>query len=139
MQIADCVYYGLDSFGKERQRWRITSFLRRVEEQFPAVHSAEIEDPGERLMHEVLGGILLHEKLQRESLGQKHTRRFRYQWCLPEEATHCELVAICGAIAPLTECEFVREVDWSREHIDKERAEYRKSPLLGRLTDWRWE
>ncbi len=136
LRVADIVYYGLDSFGDKRQSWRITHHLKRIEDTF--VNSAP-DNPVDKIIHRVIAGSLLNEKLKREEAGLPHARRFRYQYCTQEEATHVELVAICGATAPVGECEFIKEVDWPRELIEEQRRNAATSFPIGRMTDWEWE
>lgn len=137
LRIADVVRYAFA--GREKTRWRITSFLVRVEDTFEAKHACEFDDVMEEINNRIINRHLLKEQYQRQERGLPAGRRFRYRWCTREEATHVELVAVCGAIAPIEDCEVVGEVAWDREMIDKERADYEKFPLLGRLTDWQWE
>lgn len=66
-QIADRVYYGLDSFGKRRESWRVESFLKRVECTFePQIKPIDVVD---RIVHDIIALELVNEKLSREEQG----------------------------------------------------------------------
>ena len=135
LQIGDIVYYGLDSVGRERATWRVNLHLKRVEETFDA--SVKTGDFGEDLFNEILGSLILKEKLEREEKGLPCARRFQMVGCSQEEATHVSLVGICGATAPIGECEFIRPVDWPQKLID-ENAEGAKR-FIGHGFGWQWE
>lgn len=137
LRVCDCVYYGMDSFGKERARWRITHHLKRIEDTFD--DQDKPDDPVEAIIYEVIEEERLREKFSRWEKGLSHTRRFRYQVCTQEEATHVSLVGICGAEASVEDCEFIQEVPWSQEFIKEQRASAVSSFWLGHIFDWRWE
>jgi hypothetical protein len=112
--VGDLVIHGLDSFGREPQRWRVDSWLCAAEPIKPI-------ELGKSSMSDVLTSIL-HESCQ-EIDG------VRMRWCLPEEATHVSLVAVCGTIAPIGECQIVGRVDWKEDFL----AQHRESAMrLGR-------
>lgn len=130
------MYYGMNSFGTARAQWRITHHLKRMEETFDPKLAADFT---EKIINRVIERSLLKEKLLRQEQGLPATRRFRFHYCVPDEATHVEIVGVCGAIAPIEECEFIREVDWDRELIEQERQDAISPFWLERTTEWMWE
>jgi len=118
LQVCDIVYYGLDSFDRDRQRWRVDAHMKRVEDTFGQKPIETVED---QILYDIISMEILKQKLRREEQGLPHTRRFRYQWCRPEEATHVCLSGICGAIAPIEKCEFIKVVEWPQEQIEEAR------------------
>ncbi len=135
-QIGDRIYYGLDSFGKNKASWRVESFLKRVECEFdPQIKPKDIVD---EIIHDIIALELINEKLSREEQGLPCSRRFRYQWCKRDEATHVNLRGVCGCIAPIDEVEIIGPC-WNEEKTDEEIKRYETFPLLGRFTDWKWE
>lgn len=139
LEVCDIVYYGLDSFGRERQRWRVSGHLKRVEDNFGEVPICQDSIENE-ILTDVLSSILLREKLEREEKGLPHTRRFRYEYCCPEEATHVSLVSVGGAIAPIGECEFIEVVKWSPKLIAQEKAgALAMISHFNLRREWQWE
>jgi hypothetical protein len=104
--VGALVDYGLDGFGKEPGKYRVSSWLR------PA--APRKFDPDDFL------GEILFEACQ-EIKGE------RWEHCTREEATHLALSGICGAIAPVEACKVTGHISehWSAEHV----AELRKSAL----------
>jgi len=138
--IADRVYYGTDSFMNERQKWRVTGYLK---EYVPPPLTTGLKKQ-EHLVNEILQHISQNEddllKDQREARIKRGmtTRRCKYVWCLKEEATHVTLTSICGAIAPIGAVELNGTVDWEPEAIKKEIEKWKTSFLLGKTTDCGW-
>lgn len=137
LRVADCVYYGMDSFGNKRQSWRITHHLKRIEDTL--FTRPKPDDEIDQIIHEVVLESVLKEQADRKAKGWPHTRRYRFQYCTQEEATHVSLRGICGAHAPVEECEFIEEVPWSQERIAEVRAEAIRPFWLNHKTDWHWE
>jgi hypothetical protein len=97
--VGALVLYGLGGFRTGQARWRVNGWLRVAPpEDLKAV------DP---ILAEVLAGVATSDD-----------GRPRYQWCLPEEATHVSLSGICGAIAPIGECRVTGRVGWPRATIE---------------------
>lgn len=115
-QIGDGVYYGLDSFGKKRASWRVVSFLKRVECTFDPQNKPD--DIIELIVHDVISLHLIKEKLSREEKGLPCARRFRYQWCKQDEATHVSLTSVCGCTAPIDKVEIIGPC-WDEEKIQQ--------------------
>lgn len=107
--VCDIVIYGKDSFGKKPQKWRVDSWLK----ERPPVKRPDITKPGASFS-DVIENILY--EAQQEVSGKK------MMWCHRHEATHVSLTAVCGAIAPISECEVVGRVSWSAEQIAEARA-----------------
>jgi hypothetical protein len=111
--VGDCVDYGKDSFGKLPGKYRVDGWLR--------VAVDEPIDTGHAHVDEVLEE--LRAKWRAEDRAE-NPPRIRYQWCLPEEATHVSLAGIGGAIAPISEVKITGRIKWPEAHIaeDRERA-----------------
>jgi len=138
LQAGDCVYYGLDSFGRERQSWRVTSFMRKVYERV-LPRPGDDADITEQIVWDI------HNNGRRKSHAERlinklpANRRFRYIWCFPWEATHVNLVAVCGATAPIEECEFIEVVPWSPEMVAQEQLRALTHIGHDRFCEWEWE
>lgn len=126
-QIADRVHH-------DGQNYRVTGFLKRHEETC----SDRPQDPIDEIVWEVVTSSLLKEKLERQEAGLSHNRRFRYQWCLRNEATHIHVVGVSAAILPI-ETESFGPVNWPSVEILKAISDYESSFMLGKFTDWVWE
>lgn len=103
-QVGDLVQYGLDSFQTGPNRWRVASWLRHAP---PRVDHGPDYLPDD--IREVLGEIL-YDSCQKID-------GHRWQWCLPEEATHVSLTGVCGGMAPIGEVKITGSVKdcWSGE------------------------
>lgn len=44
-----------------------------------------------------------------------------HTWCSRDEATHAEIVGVCGFIAKISKLEPAGKVDWTIEQIEEER------------------
>ncbi len=140
LRIADCVYYGMNSFNTERQSWRITHFIKKVYESNMPPVLTETDEPD--FMTALINKMVKEEKAKRKEQGLPHTKRYKYFYCIQSEATHVSLAGICGAIAPIEECEFIREVQWSKEMIEEERQNNISSFWLdncNKRASWNWE
>ena len=90
-EVGALVHYGTNSFGTEPGRYRVSGYMRRVEQK---------PDFGDDFIAEILFDSC------RERDGT------RMQWCVRADATHLSLSGIAGAIAPIEKCEVVGMVDW---------------------------
>lgn len=99
--VCECVEYGLDSFGREPETWRVTGWMR-------AAQRPDFGDGDE--LSEILFDAC-HE----------HVDGKRMQYCLREEAEYLVLYGICGAIAPVEQCRVIGVVDWSDADIKRAR------------------
>jgi hypothetical protein len=99
--VGAIVEYGLDSFGRKPQTWRVKGWMCTAERPKFA------ED-------DWIGEILFDSC--REFKGNK-----RLRWCLREEAEYVTLTSICGAVAPIGECKVIGMVNWPKDQIDKDR------------------
>lgn len=108
-EVGAIVEYGLDSFGKKPQTYRVDSWMR---ERAPLVKAKRGD------FSDVIDEILYDA--QQEIKGKK------MEWCLRHEATHLSLSGICGAVAPIEECKVVGMVTWSKELLDHERKQARE-------------
>lgn len=102
LQIGDIVEYGLDSFGRKPETYRVSAWLRIAPPFKPS--GREPNDTFDKILYEACQKIRGH----------------RMQYCTQEEATHLSLVGVCGTIAPVNECKVVGSVKgvWSQEAID---------------------
>jgi hypothetical protein len=119
LEVCDIVEY---LFGGDVARFRVTHHLKRVEDSL----DSEREKPADIGMEAVLRVIHRErerERAQRKASGMTHARRYRLNYCRPEEATHVELVGVCGAIAAIGECRRIAIVDWDAASIARERKE----------------
>ena len=138
IEVCDIVEYGLDAWGKEPQRWRVTHHLKRVEDTLdewkPKDHIEEhLRDIGLEFREE--------DRAERKKLNFPCNRRYKLLHCRPEEATHVSLVSICGTEAPISECKKVGRVKWSENHIKENQenavSDFWLSNDFG--IDWQWE
>lgn len=104
--------------------YRITHFKKRVEDNFPnnpynllPFKPLNPNDVVDSLILEVLEEELSKEKLKRKELGLPHTKRYRFQHCRKEEATHVSLYALTYPIAPIEQVVFQNKIPWSQELI----------------------
>lgn len=135
LNVCDCVYYGLDSFGKKRQKWRVTQCYRKqTSQEFDELYPIDCEP-----LQSFLELERLKAKFSRMEQGLPTNEFFRLIPCEPQEATHVGLTAVCGAIAPIEECEFIEVVPWSAELIEATKAAAAsrvKNDL--RYHEWQW-
>lgn len=130
----DIVHYG--SRGTEKRRWRVKAFLQRVEDSLD--DSAESID---HIVEEVIRESVALERQERRAKGLPANRRYTFRHCLPADATHLKLSGVCGAIAPIDECEYLKQVEWTPDAIQKA-INYanalgdKGNQLIG---CWRWE
>lgn len=142
IEVADCVYFGTDSFGSKRQTWRVeTHYRRRVHPHF--YKEKPDGDWLEQFTYEFIEKTLLETKLYAREANPEIDFTYCFVWepCDPEKAEAVGLVAVCGAIAPLECCEFDRVVSWSPEHIQqaKDRAKNRiNSDRFYTHSDFMW-
>ena len=135
LKVCDCVYYGLDGFGRKRQSWRVTQCYRKqTVQEFDELYPMDCD-----VLKEIIELDRLKSKYSRMEQGLPTNEFFRLIPCLPEEATHVGLTSICGAIAPIEECEFIEVVPWSQELIEstQEAAASRIKNDL-RYYEWQW-
>lgn len=99
--IGALVEYGLDSFGKEPGRFRVSAWMRWVLPSAPSVPTDPVAASAFRLISEILP-----------------ERKPRWEFCLQHEATHLALSGIAGAIAPIEAVKVTGMVSWSKEHLD---------------------
>ncbi|MEM7658932.1 MAG: Sua5/YciO/YrdC/YwlC family protein [Bacteroidota bacterium] len=111
-------------------------FLQRVED--PLDDSAESIDD---IVEEVIRESVALERQERRAKGLPANRRYTFRHCLPADATHLKLTGVCGAIAPIDECEYLKQVEWTPDAI-QEAINYanalgaKGNQLIG---CWRWE
>ena len=125
--------------GEKPSRWRVTHHLRRFED--PLEISGCAANVIDGIMLDIMRAEREKELAHRKELGLPHAERYGLKWCLPEEATHVELVAVCGAIAPLSECTKVGVVQWDAAHIAEEK--HNAAEIVPSLNErgpiWRWD
>lgn len=138
IEVCDIVEYGLDSWGKEPQTWRVTHHLKRIEDTLDDWNPTDFM---EKITRDIGLRFREKERAERKAKGLSCTRRYRLVYCKPEEATHVELVCICGALAPISECKKVRVVDWSEKLIQQTKAEAVRDFWLNDqlFPIWEWE
>lgn len=100
--VGTLVEYGMNSFGTEPARYRVSGWIRVAPE--PTL------DPDDFI------GQILFEACQ-EIRDKRDGQKKRMQFCLREEATHLSLSGICGAIAPVELCKVTGKVGWPAEHL----------------------
>lgn len=103
--VGTLVEYGLDSFGKSPQRWRVTSWMR------------EARTP-EKNLHQAFAEILFDAS---QEIDNGNGGKSRFEWCLRNEASHLSLAGISGAIAPIEHCKVIGIVAWSNECMEDAR------------------
>jgi len=135
LKVCDCVYYGLDGFGRKRQSWRVTQCYRKqTVQEFDELYPMDCEP-----IREFIELDRLKSKYSRMEQGLPTNEFFRLIPCLPEEATHVELTSVGAAIAPIEECEFIEVVPWSQELIESH-----QSSAANRIAndlnyyEWKW-
>ena len=104
--VGALVEYGLDSFGREPGRYRVSAWLRVAPPPPPV-------DYGD--LNSVIDDILFDACQRLEVTGE------RMQFCLRDEATHLSLSGVGGRIAPIEACKVVGTVDWPQEVLDSAR------------------
>lgn len=104
--IGAIVEYGLDSFGKEPRRYRVSAWIREA-----PVPEFKEEDWLEQILFEACQG------LKDRSDGKLK----RMQFCLRHEATHLSLSGIAGAIAPISLCKVIGKVAWEEALLEDAR------------------
>ena len=129
----DIVLHGTGMDGQPKH-WRVSTYLQRIED--PA-YDPGIDATTSKVMQEWVDEI----RLDRMKKGLPATRRYTFRTCTPEEATHLDLVGLCGAIVAVAECEFVSVVSWSTHQIQEARE---KAAAHGRARTqlygvWYWE
>lgn len=136
IQVTDLVIY-------RGEKYRVKYHLKRVEDRWETMLPAsqrEYEDNSDgysaAVIDEIIEEDVLKEKLRRESLGLPHTRRYRLQYCGPEEATHVSL-GTCHAL--ISEIEYEGPIIWSPERIAECRASAVSEFWLRQVSDWYWE
>lgn len=137
--VCDIVEYGLDSFGKRPQTYRVTHYLKRVDYDF-SQRDSEDSSLGS-FIDNMMRKFVDEEREERREAGLPCSRRYKLIYCKQEDATHFSLAGICGALAPISECKKVRTVDWSQELIQEERDNATSDFWLSnaRGSDWYWE
>ena len=139
IQVCDIVEYGLDSFGKNPQTWRVTHHLKRVED---SLDSWKPKHTGEEITKRVCLKFREEDRRKRKKQGLPHKRRYKLVYCLPEEATHVSLTSICGCQAPISECKKVGTANWDLDKIKEERDNAVGPFWLNMemcMIDWEWE
>lgn len=104
--VGTLVEYGLDSFGREPGRYRVSAWLRVAPPPPPV-------DYGD--LNSVIDDILFEACQRIEVTGE------RMQFCLRDEATHLSLSGVCGRIAPIEACKVTGMVNWTQELLDSAR------------------
>lgn len=131
IRVADIVSY-------KGETYRVKHHLKRVEDTFGQSKPVTIED---EIIYDILSLELLNEKLAREEKGLPHTRRYRLLYCRQHEATHLALYGLTYPRVPISECEFVEEVDWPAERIAEVRVNAESEFWLKNehIQYWHWE
>ena len=137
--VADLVLYASRP-GEKPETYRVTAHLKRVDEE-PLVKPDPYAPWPFHFTYEMRLKFWRQGRAERRVRGLPANRRYRLRCCRPEEATHVSLVNVCGAIAPIAECERVGTVGWSPEMIERTRQEAVSDFWLTNnfLRDWHWE
>jgi hypothetical protein len=139
LTAGDCVYYGLDGFGRNRASWRVNCFYRKSPE---IDWRSRIENVADQVCYDVCMRLREEERQQRLERGLPANKRYRLIPCYPHEATHVSLSGVSGTIAPIEECEFHKVVEWEAYFLAQHKA--RAISRVGRdpahfTSDWYWE
>lgn len=131
------------------ERYRVTGYKRRVEDNFPdnpidlLPQTLTPEEVAEirQIRVEFVAMDLLREKLRRAEQGLPCTRRWRWQNCTREDATHVQLYGLSYPIAAIRDLMFESPSTWPAELIEQET---RAANSPGRLlhypfSEWYWE
>jgi hypothetical protein len=146
--VADCVWYGTDSFGKKRQSWRVRGhYKKHIHPHFTDPEPPKVGPDKfceDRFCWDFVANTLLETKLAAMEYDPEREFTYCFVWkpCRPEEAEAVSLTAVCGAIAPLECVEYKGPVGWSEEHIqeDRERAlRHLKIPRMTTHSDFMWD
>jgi hypothetical protein len=151
--VGDLVNYTRDTrdpAGSKPERWRVISHHYRVDwDDHVAETLKQIEQRVgvDRLAWEINWELvceeLLKEHYRRLEKGLPAANCYRYIRCHPDEATHVGLSSAGGAIAPITQCEYVETVPWSRSLLLAAQLNASSPHLLNdplyRRTEWCWE
>lgn len=137
LKITDLVQY-------RGERYRVAYYKKRVEDNFPnnqidLMPHETYEMP--EFMLKILQEEILEEKQERAEKGLPHTRRWRYQICTQDEATHVSLYGLTYPIAPIEDVIYEGPISWSPELIALTTEEAISEFRLKRFpfSDWNWE
>jgi hypothetical protein len=136
LNVCDVVYYGMDCFGRKRQAWRVTQcYKKQSMAEYDLLYPIDCD-----VLREIIELERLKKKYTRQEQNLPTNNCFRLIPCVPEEATHVGLSAVCGATAPIEECEFIEVVQWSKELIESQQ-EAAKNRINWNLHyyEWQWE
>lgn len=136
IRIADIISY-TDPVDGTRRTGRVTHYYKRIEDDLDEWAKAP-KDTAREITCEILLEERERERNRRKSGGLPCERRYSLTLCVQEEATHLSLSD--GATVRVEECEFLREVGWTKEHVE----EVRKEALFyaateERFREWYWE
>lgn len=138
-EVCDIVRWsGLD--GRDTH-WRVKFHKKKIYHELPDT-KVPPEDTVERIIYDICVESYMSDQYRQEELGLPCNRKFAYVVCTLEEATHVSLTGVCGAIAPIEECEFIECVNWTPERIDEERRNAVSEFWLREfrfLPHWEWE
>ena len=99
--VGAIVHYGKNGMGNAPGTYRVNSWLRRV----LVAPEATDDDPFADILFE----------------SCRTFDGYRLQFCQRAEATHVSMSGVCGAIAPIEQCEVVGMVEWPQKWIDEAR------------------
>lgn len=136
LQAGDCVTYNGSYTALASRHWRVESFKHRVDEVIKLPMPGDIAD---QICHDIHMAEREKDRISRVADGLPCNLRYRFLWCFPQHATHVSLYGVCGALAPIEECEFTGVVNWPADLIQdhKRRAIW----LVGQdsFDRWHWE
>ncbi len=136
-EVCDIVEY---NFCGQPRTWRVSFHLRIILHDIPTRQPPR-HGSIDRLMYDFCALAYINEQYRREAAGLPANRKFRYQICTLEEATHLALVGVCGASAPIQECQFIKTVDWPAIQITTEQQNAVSEFWMSKnnLMNWEWE
>jgi hypothetical protein len=141
IEVCDIVEYGLDSFGRKPQTWRVTHHLKmQTYTQFRKEQNKD-KNVSSRFFRKWAKERIKEARATRKKEGKPYRCRYRLLYCRPEEATHVELVSVCGSIAPIKDCKKIGVVPWEENKIKEEKQNAVSDFWLSNdfWIDWEWK
>ncbi len=125
-EITDLVMY-------HGERYRVTYYKKKV---YDSGHHSDDED-----VREIIDKLIEEEHEDRKSKNLPHARRFRYMYCIADEATHVSLYGLMPCTAPINEVVYEGPICWSQDLIDRTKREAVSEFRLSNYPplDWQWE
>lgn len=132
--LCDIVKYG-------DKTYRVEYFVKKVhwEPRQKTANDVWLDE----IIDEIIEYEVLKEWYKQQECNLPHSKRYYYQYCEKEDATHAYLVSSSYATAPIEECIPIGGVDWApsiiEQHIGsaKRMIEAQRQGMMQK--NYRWE